>query len=134
MAHFAELDDANTVIRVVVVGNDITTIDGVEDEQRGIDFLEGLFPESGTWKQTSYWTRGNVHYGEDGDPDGGTPMGYNYAGIGHTFDAEADAFHAPSPFPSWTLDEDYRWEPPTAMPDDGNEYGWDEATLSWVAT
>ena len=117
MAHFAELDETNTVLRVLVVGNDITTIDGVEDEQRGIDFLDDLFPESGTWVQTSY----------------NNSQRHNYAGIGHTYDAEADAFHAPSPFPSWTLDGDYRWQPPTALPDDGNEYDWDEAAGEWVA-
>ena len=116
MAHFAELDQTNTVVQVLVVHNDITTIDGVEDEQRGIDFLDDLFPESGTWVQTSY----NAN------------QRHNYAGIGHTYDADAGAFYSPSPFPSWALDEDYLWQPPTPYPDDGKLYEWDEDTTSWV--
>ena len=118
MAHFAELDETSTVLRVLVVGNDITTIDGVEDEQRGIDFLDDLFPESGTWVQTSYH---NNHR-------------HNYAGIGSTYDLAADAFYGPQQYPSWALDEDYRWQAPTPMPDDGNEYDWDEDTTSWIET
>ena len=54
MAHFAEIDEDNIVVTVVVVHNDVTTIDGVEVEQRGIDFLNDLLPDSGTWVQTSY--------------------------------------------------------------------------------
>ena len=71
MANFAELDESRIVSRVLVVGNEVTTIDGVEVEQRGIDFLNDIFPESGTWVQTSMWTRGGVHNGVDGEPDGG---------------------------------------------------------------
>ena len=116
MAHFAELDETNTVLRVLVVGNDVTTIDGVEDEQRGIDFLDDLFPESGTWVQTSY----NAN------------QRHNYAGIGHTYDPDAGAFYSQSPFPSWSLDENFLWQPPTPYPDDGAAYYWDEGTTSWV--
>jgi len=122
MAHFAEISESNIVLRVLVVGDD--------QEHRGQEFLADDLGFGGTWVQTSYWTRGNVHVGEDGEPDGGTPLHMNYAGIGHTWDGTG--FAAPEPFPSWTLDENYVWQPPTLMPDDGNRYVWDEATTSWV--
>ena len=115
MAHYAEVVNG-TVLRVLVVHNDVTTVDGVEDEQRGIDFLTGLYPDSGTWVQTSY----NAN------------QRHQYAGIGFTYDAEKDVFIVPQPFPSWALDENYVWQPPTPMPDDGSVYEWDEDTTSWV--
>jgi hypothetical protein len=114
MAHFAEVDATNTVVQVLVVSNDVTTIDGVEDEQRGIDFLNDLFPDSGTWVQTSY----------------NRTIRHRYAGIGFSWDGTG--FAAPRPYPSWTLDDDYQWQPPTPYPNDGNDYYWDEDTTSWV--
>ena len=116
MAHFAELDENNTVLGVLVVHNGVITLDGVEDEQRGIDFLNDLIPDSGTWVQTSY--NHNTRY--------------RHAGIGYTYDADLDAFITPQPFPSWTVGENADWEPPVAYPDDGNDYDWDEDTTSWV--
>ena len=119
MAHFAELDENNVVLRVNVVDNDITTTDGVEVEQRGIDFLNGLYPDSGTWVQTSYNHNTRTRY----------------AGIGYAYDPDADAFITPQPFPSWTLDEDtLDWEAPELMPDDADTvmYVWDEGTTSWI--
>jgi hypothetical protein len=113
MAHYAEVTDG-AVTRVLVVHNDVTTIDDVEVEQRGIDFLDDLFPGSGTWVQTSY----------------NSTIRHNYAGPGHTWDGTG--FAAPRPYPSWTLDDDYLWQPPTPMPDDGGSYSWDEASTSWV--
>ena len=118
MAHFAELDEDNVVVRVLVVSNHITTIDGVEDEQRGIDFLNDLLPDSGTWLQTSY------HHN----------IRYRYAGSGYTYDPDNDAFYPPQPYPSWTLDENYRWQPPVPKPDlEGKDafVSWDEGTTSW---
>ena len=122
MAHFAEIDANNTVIRVLVVSN--------EDEHRGQEFLADDLGLGGTWIQTSYNTRGNVHYETDGEPDGGIALHMNYAGIGYSWDGTG--FAGPQPYPSWTLDENYVWQPPTPMPDDGSVYGWDEATTSWV--
>lgn len=58
----------------------------------------------GTWIQTSYNTRGNVHYGQDGQPDGLPPLRGNYAGIGYTYDAVNDVFYAPDPGAGWVLD------------------------------
>ena len=118
MAHFAEVDETGTVLRVLAVHNDITTIDGVEDEQRGVDCLNGLNPGSGTWVQTSY----NAN------------QRFRYAGVGFTWDAAADAFYAPQPYPSWTLDDNFVWQPPTPHPGvaDGSAKRWDENNLSWV--
>ncbi len=122
MAHFAEINESNIVLRVLVVGDD--------QEHRGQEFLADDLGLGGTWIQTSYNTRGNVHYETDGEPDGGTPLHMNYAGIGYSWDGTG--FAAPEPFPSWSLDENYVWQPPTPYPDDGSVYEWDEDTTSWV--
>ena len=116
MAHFAEAI-GGIVGRVVVVSNDVTTIDGVEDEQRGGDFLAAILPTSGAWVQTSYHAATR----------------HNYAGTGYTWDGTG--FAAPQPYPSWTLDGGYQWQPPTPHPDpdDLDAYNWDEASTSWVA-
>jgi len=94
------------------------------------EFISAL---PGLYKQTSYNTRGNVHYGSDGQPDGGVALRANYAGIGHIYDIVNDVFYAPQPFPSWTLNEStWTWEAPVSYPTDGNQYTWDETTQSWV--
>jgi len=115
MAHFAEIDETNTVTRVLVVGDD--------QEHRGQEFLADDLGLGGTWIQTSYNTQGNVH------ALGGTPLRMNYAGIGSTYDPVADAFYGPSPFPSWVLDDNYEWQPPTPQV---AGYLWDEDTVSWI--
>jgi len=116
MAHFAELDENNIVLQVIV---------GVDEPLDG----ETIYQEfSGkVWKRTSYNTYGGIHL------LGGTPFRKNYAGIGYIYDAQRDAFIPPKPYPSWTLVEDTcQWTPPVAMPTDGNMYDWDESTTSWV--
>lgn len=115
MAHFAEIDSNNVVLRVIVVGNkDTADASGVEKEHIGAAFCERLF--GGNWKHTSY--NGNKRK--------------NYAGIGYTYDTQRDAFIPPRPFASWVLDEQTcQWQAPTPMPTDGKRYSWDEATLSW---
>jgi len=102
MAHFAKLDENNVVI-FVTVGRD-------EDNGKEAE----LTARTGdVYKQTSYNTRGNVHYGQDGQPDGGVALRGNYAGIGYTYDAQNDVFYAPQPFPSWKLNEStWLWEAP----------------------
>jgi hypothetical protein len=81
----------------------------------------------GTWVQTSYNTRGGVHL------LGGTPMRKNYAGVGYTYNPTLDAFYAPQPYPSWTLNAtSCLWQAPVAMPSTGGPYKWNEATLAWV--
>jgi hypothetical protein len=68
-----------------------------------------------------------------GKPDGGVALRKNYAGVGYTYDKDKDAFYAPKPYASWTLNEDScQWEAPVALPDDGNEHEWDEDTKQWI--
>lgn len=116
MAHFAEIDSNNVVLRVVVVDNkDTADAQGVEKEHIGAAYLERLL--GGTWVQTSY--NGNFRK--------------RYAGVGYTYDAALNAFISPKPFPSWVLNTTtIEWEAPVPMPDDGKPYRWDEATQSWV--
>lgn len=120
MAHFAQLDDNNIVTQVIVVANEELLLDGVENETKGILFCKSLFGEDTKWVQTSY--NGKIRK--------------NYAGIGYTYDAERDAFIAPQPYPSWTLDDNARWEAPVPFPiffdpDNPKYYNWNEETLSW---
>ena len=110
MAHFAEIDDNNTVIRVLVVPNDA--------EDRGQDYLANDLNLGGTWIQTSY--NANIRK--------------NYAGVGFTYDAERDAFIAPKPFESWLLDEETcQWKAPIEYPTDGIMYQWNETDKDWEA-
>ena len=132
MAHFAEIDENNIVLRVTVVNNEVITDgDGVEQEQLGVDFLTDLL--GGTWKQTSYNTKGGVHKLD------GTPFRKNYAGSGYIYDEVRDAFISPKPFSSefwagsWILNETTCiWEAPLAYPDDGKDYFWNEDITNWV--
>lgn len=117
MSHFAKVVDG-VVVEVIVADQDF--IDNFADKT------------TGEWIQTSYNTRGNVHYGPDGEPDDGVALRKNYAGVGYTYDAALDAFIPPQPFPSWTLDSIAGlWDPPVPHPNDGNIYTWDEITQSW---
>lgn len=107
MAHFAELDENNIVLRVLVTDNDYPN--------EGYDWLVETL--GGTWVQTSY----------------NATIRKNFAGIGFTYDSERDAFIAPQPFESWELDEETcRWVAPTAYPTDGKIYTWNEETLNWI--
>ena len=123
MAHFAQLDENNIVLQIIVVNNnELLNENGVESEQKGIDFCTSLF--GGVWVQTSYNTLGGLH------ANGGTPLNKNYAGIGYSWDGTG--FAAPQPFASWTLDkETYLWTAPVAMPTDGKPYTWNEDSKSW---
>lgn len=98
------------------------------------DFIDaGAVGSPSSWVQTSYNTRGGVHYGPDGAPDGGVALRKNYAGIGYTYDAARDAFIPPQPYSSWVLDEDTcLWHPPVPAPTDGKPYYWDESAMTWV--
>ena len=116
MAHFAQLDENNTVIQVIVVHNNELMMDGQENETKGILFCKSLYGEETRWKQTSY----NATFRK------------NYAGFGYTYDAQRDAFIPPKPFNSWVLDEaTCRWQAPTPMPTDGKKYYWLEDDLIW---
>ena len=119
MAHFAKLDENNVVLEVHVVhNNELLDENGVEQEQKGIDFLINWSNGYLAWKQTSY----NGSFRK------------NYAGIGYTYDPQHDAFIPPKPFPSWLLNADAQWEAPVAMPTDGQMYSWDEENINWVLT
>jgi hypothetical protein len=104
------------------------------------DFIDsGKVGSPSMWWQTSYNTHGNVHYGQDGQPDGGVALRANYAGLGYTLDTTVvqdgvtGVFYAPQPYPSWILNtQTYLWETPVPYPNDGQNYTWDEATESWV--
>lgn len=89
----------------------------------------------GQWIKTSYNTRGGVHYGQDGKPDGGIALRKNYAGIGYVYDVQRDAFIPPKPFDSWILDEEScLWNAPVPFPEDGKMYDWDETNQQWILT
>jgi hypothetical protein len=110
MSHFAKVE--NGIVTQVIVA-----------EQDVID--SGLFGTD--WVQTSYNTYGGIHR------NGGTPLRKNYAGIGYTYDPIRDAFIAPQPYASWTLDENTcLWSAPISMPTDGKVYYWDESSLTWI--
>lgn len=116
MAHFAKLDDNNVVISVHVVNNDVITINGIESEEVGVDFLTGLHGHN-RWKQTSY----NSNFRK------------NYAGIGYVYDEQRDAFIAPKPYPSWVLNEETcLWQSPVSHPSDNGFYTWDEDAQNWI--
>ena len=117
MAHFAQLDSGNKVIKIHVVNNAvITDADGNEQEQLGIDFLIQLYGTVGWFKQTSY---------------NGT-FRKRYAAVGYSYNRTLDAFILPKPYSSWTLNEDTRrWEAPVAPPDDGKKHTWDEYNRKW---
>ena len=125
MAHFAKLGTGNKVLKVEVVSNDIATT-----EQAGVEFLQNLYNDRATWKQTSY--NGNIRK--------------NFAGIGWKYDQTRDAFIPPKPYPSWTLNETTcLWESPIGNPpetyinnltnEDGNPvkdfYNWNEDNQTW---
>lgn len=106
----------------------------------GQDVIDSkMFGEPSLWWQTSYNTHGNVHYGQDGQPDGGVALRANYAGIGYTLDTTVvqdgvvGVFYAPQPYPSWVLNtQTYLWQAPVPYPSTGGPYYWDETTQSWV--
>ena len=110
MSHFAKIVDGK-VVQVIVA-----------DEEFFKTFVD-ITP--GTWLQTSYNTRGNHN-------PNGNPLRGNYAGVGFIYDAKHDVFYEPQPFPSWTLDANWLWQPPVEMPTDGKAYAWNEISQNWV--
>lgn len=111
MAHYAKVLNGE-VVDVIVADS---------------DFINSFVDTSpGEWIQTSYNTFGGQHL------DGGTPLRYNYASVGFKYDADADAFYAPQPYDSWTLNTTtYIWEAPVAYPDGTDSYVWNEDTQAW---
>jgi len=107
MAHFAEIDIENRVLRVLVVP--------YEHETRGSEYLSIDLGLGGTWIQTSY----NAN------------LRARFASAGMTYDPTVDVFTDPQPFESWTLGASGYWQPPVPMPDDGQEYSWNETAQLW---
>ena len=135
MASFAELDINNKVLRVISVHNNELLENGIESEQKGIQFLKSLYGENTIWKQTSYNTRGGKHYNTDNtlSLDQTKAFRKNHAGIDKIYDEARNAFISLKPYNSWTLNEETcLWEAPIPYPQDGNKYDWNEETLSWV--
>ena len=108
MAHFAEINKKNIVVRVLVTASDDPNGD------KGYSWLVKNL--GGTWIETSY--NGSIRK--------------NYAGIGHTYNLEIDAFVSPQPFKSWLLDNEAIWQSPKPYPKDDKKHSWNEPTLSWV--
>ena len=123
MSHFAKIEDG--IVTQVIVADE-----------------EVIKTYEGTWIQTSYNTRGNVHYAPDSEtPDDGVALRGNYAGIGFIYDSDKDVFYEQQPHPSWILGGNtYLWNPPITRPEDynGMNYYWDEDlyqsdnTKGWV--
>lgn len=123
MAHFAQLNDDNKVVQVIVVNNSELMDNGAESEEKGVQFCKSLFGDGTRWKQTSY--NGNFRK--------------HYAGVGYVYDPIRDAFIPPKPYPSWVLDETtLEWKSPVPMPDDAGtgeppiRYVWDEGVINWI--
>ena len=116
MAHFAQLDENNVVLQVMVIANEDTMDDdGQEDEATGVAFCQSLLGAETRWAKTSYNDNSRLRY----------------AAIGGTYDPERDAFIDPQPYPSWTLDnETLEWVPPIPM-QPGQTY-WDEELQQWI--
>lgn len=134
MAYFAKMI-GNTVIDTVLISNQvIDNAEGLDNETQGIDFCKSLFGEETEWKQTSYNTRGGVHYGQNNQPDSGTPIRKNFAQPGMIYDSELDAFYfSNSPHESWIFNRtSCVWEAPVSYPTDEKLYAWDESSTSWV--
>jgi hypothetical protein len=111
---FAEIDNSNVVLRVILVSeSDSTDSNGVVIEEIGAAFCSRL-TNGGTWLAS------------------GSPWKKNVAAIGYVYNADLNGFVPPKPYPSWTLSNEIEWEPPVAMPTDGEIYSWDEANQAWV--
>ena len=118
MAHFAQLDDNNTVLQVVVVANPVLDDNGTENEQLGIDFCKSLYGADTVWKQCSY----NRNFR------------WRMACPGFKYDATNDGFYEPKPYGNWVWnDTTKKYNPPVAYPgDDANIYYWDQDNTQWV--
>ena len=118
MAHFAELNSSNEVLRVIVVSNDDVNANGGDQHADAETFVTTIVPHSTggvAWKQCSY----NNNFRKQ------------YVGKGATYDASKDKFKTPKPYPSWSLDSDDDWQAPVNKPDDDKMYNWNETDRQW---
>ena len=113
MAHFVKLNENNIVTAVYVVNNQ--ELDPLNEEESGIKFLVNWSNGHTNWIQTSY--NHNIRK--------------QFAGIGYTYDSVNDVFIAPQPYPSWSLDQNFDWQPPIARPTEG-KWIWDEELGEWL--
>jgi hypothetical protein len=123
MAHYALLDNTNTVVQVITGVNEWEIVNEITD-------WETYYSQATGYRvlRTSFNTLGGQHL------TGGVPFRGNFAGVGYEFDETLDAFIPPKPHPSWILDENkYNWYAPIPYPADGEEYVWDETLGDWVA-
>ena len=138
MAYFAKLGNGNIVETVISINNSvITDSNGIEQEQLGVDYINKLYNTRDVWKQTSYNTKNNKYYNQDGSlGDQLKAFRGNYAGIGYTYNQELNAFIKPKPFNSWVFDEiNCNWKSPIEYPNDNeNKYYWDENNKTWNKT
>lgn len=131
MAHYAYLDENNVVVDVIT-GIDETSLESLPE---GFDSWESYYGDLRNQRclRFSYNTFGNVHFGQDGNPDSEPAFRFNCAAVGGSYSDDLDAFIFPQPYPSWTLDESTcQWKAPVPHPDDELLYAWDEETTSWV--
>ena len=121
MAHYAFLDSNNVVVKVITGVDEDVTQNGVGGSTEAWEqFYESQEWNAGlTCRRTSY----------------NATNGYRkqYAGVGYTYDSVADVFVAPQPYPSWALDSNHDWQPPTPKPSADKPYEWSEEELEWVA-
>jgi hypothetical protein len=118
MSHYAKVVDG--IVKDILVAD--------------TDFMENFIDDSpGRWIQTSYNTNSGKHYDKDGKEDGGIALRKNFAGVGHIYDEDLDAFYPPKPYESWVLNEDTcQWDSPVVRPDDDKFYDWNEDSTSWI--
>lgn len=117
MAHFAKINEKNTVEQVIVIdNNNIDHLEFPESEPVGQEFIKSIGLD-GNWLQTSYNSKFRKHF----------------AGTEYTYDKVKDVFVPPQPYPSWILDADtLLWTPPAKYPSDGKLYRWDETIKNWI--
>jgi hypothetical protein len=116
MAHFAHVLNSTVQQVIVISDNDAPDPAPSHSEPLGQAFIRDVLQLEGEWVQTSYNSKFRAHY----------------AGIGYTWDAVNEVFYPPQPYPSWSLDANWNWQPPVPYPNDGHIYKWDENTISWV--
>lgn len=117
MAHFAQIDENNIVINVIVVSDsDCAGGNFPESESHGEAYLKSMFGSNTRWKQTSY----------------NSNFRYNFASIGYKYDDVSDAFIEEKPYESWILDDNFRWKAPLDLPNDSGHYIWNENEQTWV--
>ena len=118
MAHYAKVVDGN-VVNIIVADEDF--------------FVSFIDDSPGEWIQTSYNTKGGIHYHPiTKEPSENPQLRYNYASIGGVYDKDADAFYDQKPYPSWILNtESYLWEAPVPRPNEQDRFNWNEETQSW---